>query len=176
MLEQSLTIRPLIEADADAFRTLRLEAIQDSPMAIWPTLEEERAKPHDVVHAQIRHTERQVVWGAFDGEALVGIAGMRREPFRQLEHKALLWGVFVRPAYRKCGIARELLNHAFARAREQGVLQVSLCVNAENDRAQRLYASIGFVSYGIEPRALRVDGRYFDEKHMMLYLDRGAAS
>jgi ribosomal protein S18 acetylase RimI-like enzyme len=171
MSHDSLTIRPLAEPDATTFKALRLEAIANSPTAIWPTFAEEQAKTLDVVAVQIRQTDRQVVFGAFEHDALVAITGVRREALTQTSHKAILWGVFVRPAYRRSGVARKLLNRAFAHAREQGTRQILLAVNTENHRARQLYQSIGFAGYGIEPRALCVDGRYYDEEHMVMYLD-----
>ena len=166
-----LTVRALTQLDADAFKALRLEAIDDAPTAVWPTREEEQAKTSDFVRAQLTQSDRQIVMGAFDDDALVGIAGLRRESLKQVEHKALLWGVFVRPLFRRTGIARRMLDALFDQARAQGVLQIALCVNTHNLRARQLYVSLGFVSYGIEPRAMCVDGRYFDEEHMLLRLD-----
>jgi hypothetical protein len=43
------------------------------------------------------------------------------------------------------------------------VEQVQLGVVSENQPALRLYASLGFVEYGVERDALKEDGRYFDE-------------
>jgi len=34
--------------------------------------------------------------------------------------------------------------------------------------ARSLYRSLGFRSFGIEPRALKVDGSYVDQEHMVL--------
>jgi RimJ/RimL family protein N-acetyltransferase len=49
--------------------------------------------------------------------------------------------------------------------------QIHLRVNTENHRARRLYMTSGFTGYGIEHRAMCVNGRYFDEENMVLYLD-----
>uniref|UniRef100_A0A0S4UYH3 Acetyltransferase n=1 Tax=Ralstonia solanacearum TaxID=305 RepID=A0A0S4UYH3_RALSL len=43
----------------------------------------------------------------------------------------------------------------------------------ENPRAQALYRSVGFEVFGVEPRALCVGGRFYDEAHMVLRLDAG---
>jgi ribosomal protein S18 acetylase RimI-like enzyme len=110
------------------------------------------------------------VFGAFIDAKLAGIAGLRREPLEQVRHKALLWGVFIHPEQRRAGLARELFSRLLAFAREEGVLQIQLCVNTENVRARNLYRSLGFVSFGVEPRAMRVGDRYFDEEHMVLRL------
>jgi RimJ/RimL family protein N-acetyltransferase len=167
----NLEIRPLRAADAAAFRDIRLQAISDSPSAVWPTLEEEAGRTIRETEARIEKTDTQVVFGAFLNTKLVGIAGLRREPLAQVRHKAVLWGVFVSPEQRRTGLARTLFSRLLAFAREEGVLQIQLCVNAENVRARNLYRSLGFASFGLEPRAMRVGNRYFDEEHMVLRLD-----
>lgn len=172
MFCEALTLRSLNETDAAAFTKLRLKAIDDSPSAIWPTLEEERTRPLDAVAAQIRQTPEQIVFGVFDQHMLIGFAGLRQEPYAQLRHKGMLWGVFVHPLYRNVGVARELLGAALTHARNMQLRQIHLRVNTENHRARQLYATSGFTGYGIERRAMCVNGRYFDEENMVLYLDR----
>jgi ribosomal protein S18 acetylase RimI-like enzyme len=166
-----IAIRPLAAGDAAAFRQLRLQAIADAPSAIWPTHDEEAGRTDADVEARIRHTDTQVVFGAFVDGALAGIAGLRREPLRQVRHKALLWGVFVIPGQRRRGLARLLFARIAAHARATDVLQIHLCVNAANDRARALYRSLAFETYGVEPRAMRVGERWFDEELMVLRLD-----
>jgi GNAT superfamily N-acetyltransferase len=157
MNSTSLEIRALTPADAIAFRTLRLLAISDSPAAVWPTHDEEAGRTIPEIEARIQMTASQVVFGAFADTKLVGFAGLRREVLEQVRHKALLWGVFVSPDWRREGLARKLLSQATAHARARGVLQI--------------HRSLGFKAYGLEPRALRVGDVYFDEEHMVLRLD-----
>ena len=167
----TLDIRLLHAADAAAFKKLRLQAINDSPSAIWPTYEEEASRTIEEVQARILTTDTQSVVGAFIDEELVGIAGLRREALAQVRHKATLWGVFISPDYRRAGLARRLFAHVVSHARKQGVLQIHLCVNADNARARHLYRSLGFSPFGLEPRAMRIGDSYFDEEHMVLRLD-----
>ncbi|NMV36650.1 GNAT family N-acetyltransferase [Ralstonia insidiosa] len=166
-----IAIRPLSDEDTEAFKALRLKAIQDAPTAIWPTHEEESGRTLEETRNRIRATDHQIVFGAFVGPALIGIAGLRREPLAQVTHKAVLWGVFVEPAHRRGGIAGRLLDAAIAHARATRVLQIQLCVNAENPRAQQLYRNAGFETFGVERRAMRVGERFYDEEHMALRLD-----
>ena len=166
-----VAIRPLIDEDAEAFKALRLKAIQDVPTAIWPTHDEESGRTLEETRNRIRTTDHQIVFGAFAGPELIGIAGLRREPLAQVAHKAVLWGVFVDPAHRRGGIAGRLLDAAIAHARGARVLQIHLCVNAENPRAQALYRDAGFETFGVEPRAMRVGDRFYDEEHMALRID-----
>lgn len=171
MAEKVIEIRPLCAHDAAAFRQIRLQAISDSPSAVWPTYDEEASRTATEIEARIQMTSSQVVFGAFIDEALIGIAGLRREPLGQVSHKAVLWGVFISPDWRREGLARKLFTRVQSFARNKGVLQIHLCVNAENVRAGNLYRSLGFESFGVEPRAMRVGERFFDEEHMVLRLD-----
>lgn len=168
----TLDIRLLDANDAAAFKKLRLQAISDSPSAIWPTYEEESSRTIEEVQARILNTDTQCVVGAFLDDKLVGIAGLRREPLAQVRHKAVLWGVFISPKHRRAGLARELFAQVASRAREQGLLQIHLCVNAQNAGARDLYRSLGFSPFGLEPRAIRIGDTYFDEEHLMLRLDQ----
>lgn len=164
-------IRLLQEDDWAAFQQLRIHATVESPLAIWPTHDEEARRTPAEVRARIAPTAYQAVFGVFAGLDLVAIAGVRREPLAQVAHKAMLWGVYVHPAHRRGGLARRLLGAACAHARAQGVLQIHLAVNAGNPRALALYESLGFTAYGREPRTLRVDGVFYDEILMALPLD-----
>ncbi|WP_419183232.1 hypothetical protein [Ralstonia solanacearum] len=39
-----------------------------------------------------------------------------------------------------------------------------------------LYRGVGFEAFGVEPRALCVGGRFYDEAHMVLRLDAGGGA
>jgi RimJ/RimL family protein N-acetyltransferase len=162
-----ITIRPLCPDDAERFKSLRVLAAETAPASIWPTPDEELARPIEHMQARIETTPVQTVFGAFDGEVLAGITGVRREPLLKVSHKATIWGVFVNPAYRGRGIAQALLAAATHHASESWhVVQLMLCVNAENVAAKNLYSSQGFRTFGVEPRAMRVGDRFYDEEHM----------
>jgi ribosomal protein S18 acetylase RimI-like enzyme len=171
MQDKITSVRALEPADAGAFKALRLHAIDNSPTSIWPTRGEEEARTLEEVEQRIRSTMLQTVFGAFAGASLVGIAGIRREALTQVTHKATVWGVVVEPTHRGNGIARTLVTAAIAHASENwNIAQAHLCVNAENAPAKKLYAAIGFSTFGVEPRAMQVAGRFYDEEHMVLKL------
>lgn len=171
MSATDITIRLLTPADAAAFCALRLRAILDAPSSFSSSREDELARtPQDHVQ-RIAGGPQQRAFGAFDGGRLVGFAGLRREPMRQLSHKAVLWGVFVDVQQRGRGVARRLVHACIDQAeRDPAILQVHLSVNAENNVALRLYESLGFIAYGTEPRSLRVGELFYDEHHLALLL------
>jgi ribosomal protein S18 acetylase RimI-like enzyme len=78
--------------------------------------------------------------------------------------------MFVRPGARGTGFAAALLDHAVKHAGTV-VEEVRLAVVASNPAAVRFYARAGFTRYGLERRALRVEGRYYDELLMRRSLD-----
>jgi hypothetical protein len=52
---------------------------------------------------------------------------------------------------------------------------VHLSVSERAEVASALYESLGFVTWGVEPAALRFDGANVAERHMQLVLLSGAA-
>ena len=52
-----------------------------------------------------------------------------------------------------------------------GIAGLHLHVTVGNEAAERLYRALGFRRYGVEERALRIAGRFFDEAMMVLDLD-----
>ncbi len=56
-------------------------------------------------------------------------------------------------------------------ARLDGTEQIRLSVAATHHAAAApLYRSLGFESFGCEPRALKIGGRYLDEGYMVLFV------
>lgn len=160
-----IAIRILVEDDAAAFRGLRTRALIEHPEAFFSTVEEER--PLSVIQQQLRDRPGgSAIFGAFDGDALVGTIGIRRETFRKGQHKAIIWGMYVAPECRRRGLARSLVQRALEHARSlEGVSVVQLTVTAGNAAARALYEAEGFTLWGVEPDALRVETRSYAEEH-----------
>jgi len=159
-----ITIRRLVPTDATACKALRLQGLQEYPTAFGSSYEEESVQPVAITEGFLAPGSGRNMFGAFDGEQLIGMAGIGRENGIKLMHKAFLRGVYVAPAYRGCGIAQRLIAHALQFAATlSGVRQVTLTVNANNANAIKLYEGLGFIPYGCEPDALMVDGQMYDE-------------
>lgn len=171
-------IRRLTPADSSAFQALKLAALKDTPCAFGSSYEEEKDFPASVIEDRLAEKPDRGPFGAFDGEALVGLVGLGRENMRKLAHKALIWGMYVKPEARGKGIARALLMEAISLARSVSeIRQVNLCVNANNAGAVRLYESVGFKAFGREPGAMCINGELYDEIYMYLqFTDREPVS
>lgn len=88
-------------------------------------------------------------------------------------HKGRIWGVYVTPSERAHGVGRRLLQALLERAGEiEGLEQIMLSVTETQSAALALYRSLGFESFGHEPRALKIGDRAIDEEYMVLRLRR----
>jgi len=162
-------IRRLQPADAALYREIRLEALQKNPEAFGSTFEKESAQPLSWFEAAIRRAD---IFGGFLDGWLMGIAGFTVKEGTKNEHKGLLWTMYVRSDARKSGLGKILVAAVLDHARGR-VEMVQLTVVTENAAARRLYEAMGFVEYGYEKRALKHDGRYYDEVLMVKFLDEG---
>ena len=104
-----MEIRVLVSADAEKCQALRLQALQECPTAFSSSYEEERETPLAEV-AQRLMPGHTVVFGAFDGQRLVGTAVLHRETRLKRAHIAVVWGMYVDPDFRKRGVGRKLLD------------------------------------------------------------------
>lgn len=166
------SIRILTVADAPAFLALRQQSLRDHPEAYHSAAEEWDVP---VSHAEARIAEN-LVFGGFSDGMLVGIVtlALSARTGRKLRHKVEIWNVYVDPAGRGTGLARRLMQAAIAEARRRGLAAIVLSVSAGNLPAFRLYESLGFRVFGVEPDAVRLpDGRSFDDTLMQLDLVAG---
>jgi ribosomal protein S18 acetylase RimI-like enzyme len=169
-----ILVRRLGVEDAVAYRRLRLEGLRTDPDAFGGSLEEEKDRPDSFYVERFTGPwagDDNFVFGAFDGGTLIATAGLSRRSGLKLQHKAILWGMYVAPGSRSRGAGRTLLLELLAFARTMPALHaVDLTVATGNAAAIGLYRSLGFAIWGTEPAALRADGRDLDEHHMSLTL------
>ena len=163
-----MELRVLEAGDVAAFTALRLAALQECPTAFSSSYEEECDIPLAQRAERMAPDRDHAIFGAFDGQTLVGTVGLHRESPRKLAHKAVIWGVYVVPSFRQRGVGRLLLERALDHAATMpGLLQVTLGVNTENTAAIALYESLGFETFGVERGFMLVDGVLHDELHMV---------
>lgn len=165
-----MTIRRLHIADARDFRALRLRALREHPEAFTSSFEEAVHRPLEDSVRRLAPDADERFWGAFDGEMLVGMVGLHPEQSAKTRHKAKVVAMYVAPEHTRRGIGKALLHALVAQARTDGLESLTLTVTAGNHEAERLYADVGFVSFGIEPRAIKVQNQCYGKNHMRLDL------
>jgi len=167
-----MDIRLLNADDAEVFWHLRLEALRNDPASFADSTEEHLETTIETARERLASGDAasNFVMGAFEDGKLIGTAGFFRRPNNKERHKGHIWGVYVRPESRGKGVASTLMKEIVSRARAlDGLEQITLVASA-NLPAQRLYKALGFESYGIEPRSLKIGDQYIDDVLMVLWL------
>ena len=131
--------------------------------------------PLSTTEQRLAPASRDWVFGAFVANEVVAVAGLSREPRAKNRHKASVFGMYVAPEHGRRGVGAALLRRVIEAAHSQpGLEQLVLTVTETNVAARTLYEKFGFRSFGVEPRAIRVnDGVndvYYDKNHMILFL------
>jgi RimJ/RimL family protein N-acetyltransferase len=167
-----ILIREAHPADANRFRELRLEALQDSPIAFTADYQKNLNQPtkhwEDLLTMQ---AEESTIFLAEHENKLVGMTGIMRGSSPKTRHGAWIWGVYVSPQWRDLHVAEEIIHSCFDWAKTRKIVLVKLGVAAVNQPAIRCYERCGFRTYGTEPRAVSYEGKFYDEYLMAVSLD-----
>jgi RimJ/RimL family protein N-acetyltransferase len=162
-----MIIRQLNNSNLDEYTALFTRALVEHPTYF-------SSSPGDITGTITLESDspQSFTLGAFDEHnTLLGIIGFYRMKQAKLAHKGFIYRMYVCSEAAGQGVGRELLQETLRRARELPDLdKIFLVVMSENSRAKQLYASEGFVAYGIEKRATKIDGVYYDEEPMVLVL------
>lgn len=165
-----MLIRLATPLDAPAWFALRLEALAAQPEAFGSSHAEECSMPLSTVEARLGDPLNRI-WVAEQDGVLLGSATARREGFAKSAHRTNLFAMYVKPAARRQGIARRLLDALIHSARHDLAADwLQLSVVSSNQAALALYRQRGFAAWGCQPDALRVDGRSYDETQLVLDL------
>jgi ribosomal protein S18 acetylase RimI-like enzyme len=167
----SITVRAATISDTDEFRTLRLDAIQDSPIAFPADYKVYINHPVSFWENRLTSDEIRTIFFAEHENRLIGMTGIHRGELPKTRHSATIWGVYVRPAWRGLRIAESLIEACIGWATAHEVKIVKLGVTATSTSAIRCYQRCGFIIYGTEPRGIFYEGHYYDGYLMYRSLD-----
>lgn len=159
------------------YRALMLHAYAHAADAFTSTAAERAAKPEAWWLDRLADpTGLTIAFGCIADGGLVGTVTVECAAREKTRHKASILGMYVLPEARGRGAARALLQAAVSHCRARpGLALVQLTVTDGNEPAIALYRSFGFEDFGLEPMAIRSDGRYFAKRHMWLRLADGTA-
>ncbi len=165
-----MEIRILASKDAEKYQRLRIEALQNHPEAFSSSFEEEKDMPIQKTEERL-NGKQSFTFGAFIEKDLIGVATLIVETKIKIKHRATIVAVYVHPSARNTGIGKKLMHELINQAKAlPEIEQIYLTVTASNYSAKHLYNSLGFKTYGIEKKALKVEGTYFDDELMVLFL------
>lgn len=159
-----------LEADEwQAYRALRLRALEDAPDAFGSTLAREEELPDETWAARVAKSAVSGIDCALVAQQdglLVGLLWAKEDA--QEAGRVNLFQMWVAPECRGQGVAAALLDAALGWIRERGTRVVHLGVNDANGGAVRLYERAGFRAIG-EPYLMR-EGAPHMEQEMRLVL------
>lgn len=162
----SIVLRPTRAEDAEAYRALRLDALQRHPLFFGGDYAGAAAQPMDYWREQMRvgagHSSG-ITYVAEAANELVGMTRLQRDELPKFRHSANIYSVYVQAAWRGLRLADALLNTCCGWGAENGVRIVRLGVAATNASALRCYLRCGFSVYGVEQESLFHEGVYYDE-------------
>jgi len=147
-------------------------------LLVWAIINEPqffRVSPIDIQEEVFPTTDtnENFTLGAFsdDGE-LLGTVGFKRDLFVKLQHKGLIFRMYVSEKAKGQGLGRKLLEILIERASQDKTLkQIYLTVVATNHRAKSLYLSEGFEIFSTERNSIQMaDNEFVDEDSMIKYL------
>jgi len=166
-------IRRLEPKDAAAYQRIRRAALADVPQFVGPLAEQEALS--DVAELERRmesyETEGVFVFGCFFGEECAGVAAMSRKLNPKYSHKVFFRGLYILPEFRGRSVGRRLMECRIEFARRlTGVKFATLQVTTTNEPARVLHQRFGFVSCGVEPGAMNLNGKFYDFELMQLDL------
>jgi len=114
-------------------------------------------------------------WADHDSR-IIGGCRLDQHQAALIRHVATL-SIDVHPSAQGVGIGRLLVNRVLDWARAGPITRVELYVRADNERARKLYESVGFGVEGVRRDFVRLaDGRYVDDLLMALLIPPRARS
>jgi ribosomal protein S18 acetylase RimI-like enzyme len=142
------TLKPITATPIADFRSVRLRALADSPLAFGST----HAKESQFTEADWNrrvlqwNSEQSTAFLAWDDSDSCGIVAC----FLDVDHptQAHLVSMWVAPTHRKLGVGRLLVNHMIDWARSRNAMTLHLMVTSCNDNAMRFYERLGFARTG----------------------------
>ena len=132
---RSLQIRPLDPLPVDTLMPLVDEGTREGFR--FP-----RRLVDEHVSGQVRFDAAgEVLLGVFEGDALVAVGGVTRDPYGDSDDTGRIRHVYVRAAHRGCGIGAMLVRALETHARRHFS---ALTLKTDTEAAARFYAALGY--------------------------------
>lgn len=168
------SIRPMQKSEAEAYRSLRLQALKTNPEAFGSSYEESIELPLEAFAQRIPEPDSEdLIMVVVAENHLLGMIGFLREKHLKQRHAGFIWGVYLAPEARGKGLGHKMMEQIMTHARKlEGLRKIELAVITTNPPALKLYQAFGFEIWGTQPEALKVDDSFYDQYHMICHLEK----
>jgi ribosomal protein S18 acetylase RimI-like enzyme len=157
-------IRKLRQSDVLLWKAMRLDSLQQHPENYLSSYEEESLRSLSDWKNILKNND---IFGLFVGDELVSIVSFSIMSRYKYRHKGEIWGVYTSQEHRGKGYSNTLMQTVLSHAATK-VKQCILTVTDTNHHAYKMYNQLGFKTYGIEPKAIEVDGEFHNEILMII--------
>jgi len=147
--------------DIDDYKSIRLELLKGNPANFGSSFEEE-SQFDNVMWERRLNNKNATSIAAYYEEEIVGICVVVKNPRLKMKHVAHLNSMYVKLNQRRLGISKGLLNCAFELLQGSEVELMNLSVVEQNANAIALYKSFGFIENGIDQKAIKHQGVYYN--------------
>jgi [ribosomal protein S5]-alanine N-acetyltransferase len=166
---QRVVVRPLEEADADAFLALIRDSRRLHRPWVYPPKDLAGFRRYLGAMAN-GHSARAAILARAD-LGLVGIASLSEIVRGSLQSAYL--GFFGSVAHQGLGLTREGVKLLLAAGfRDLRLHRIEANVQPANEQSRRLIASLGFQKEGFSPKYLKVGGKWRDHERWALLAER----
>ena len=140
-------------------RELRLEALQNDPLAFGSSYEEEKFITQDEWKRRIQNA-----LFALSNDKPIGMIVYIINNRIKTKHIAHIFGAYIKKDYRGQGFGKKLIESALQMIQDdENVSKIKLTVNAEQKAAIKLYKTYGFELVGRLRQELKVANKFYDE-------------
>lgn len=150
----------------DDYRDLWLEALKETPEAFAADYTEQSTTPENIWRQRLRSVVEEkdaLMVFAKIGPKLVGMIGAYFDTNPKFRHIATIWGAYVKPEYRKQGVATDMANALLLKLKDRSeIKKVKTYAITNAHLAVNVYKNFGFDIIGISKEELRVDDKYYD--------------
>jgi ribosomal protein S18 acetylase RimI-like enzyme len=143
-----ITIRPIALDLLATYKSVRLQALRDTPTAFGSTYAEEAAFSDNDWRARVerKNNGRSITYLAFDDDQPCGLVGVyldEKDP--ATAHLVSMW---VAPTHRRHRIGEQLVNAAIQWAAAKNARTLLLHCTSNNHTARAFYERLGFTRTG----------------------------
>lgn len=148
-MSNPLTIRPAKADEWSEWKSVRLQALQDSPQSFGERYQDALQKNDDQWRqdfTKVMESANQELLFAIENNRTVGMLFVFiRDPDQKIGGIGGLW---IAPAYRQKGAGRQIIETALEWMRSKNLLAVTFWNNTSVDASTKFYEKLGFIYTG----------------------------